>query len=166
MPQTSYTIDHAAAVAGQVVNGDLYRGRYEVSETLSFGRLCELHTDGKLRAPQGTTLGKVIGGIPYNASLPPALVGGVYVNGWTSNDMPRVLRRGQMWVEYQGTAPAVEAKPNVMHSSTIATHRGKVTADATSAVAGSEITAAPEGIHVIKVDTTLGLALVEFNLPA
>ena len=75
-----------------------------------------------------------------------------------------------MWVEYAGTAPAVEAKPNIMHASTNdggnAQHRGKVTSSATSSSAGAEISAAPDGIVVIKVDSDLGLALCEFNLPA
>jgi hypothetical protein len=52
-----------------------------------------------------------------------------------------------------------------MSSSTIATHRGKDTGDAANATAGTEIYAVP-GTAVVKVDTALGLALVEFNLPA
>lgn len=163
MPQTTYTIDHAAAIAGQVVNGETHRGRYENSELLNFGRVCELHTDGLLRQPQATTLGKVIGGVPYNASLPPG--------GWTTGDyMPRILREGQMWIAYTGTAPATESKPNVCHASDDtagnAQHRGKVTGSATSVVAGAEVSAfSLGGFIVIKVDTVLSLALCEFNLP-
>lgn len=169
MGQTSYSIDHAAAIAGQVVDGYYesrkVRGRYEYSEDLNFGRILELHTDGELRHPQGTSLGKVMGGCMYNPVLPP---GGYSL----ANDLGPVpvMRKGQMWVEYTGTAPTVEAKPNICHASTDgsgnAQHRGKVTGSATSATAGAEISAAPEGVVVIKVDTTLSLALVEFNLPA
>ena len=167
MGQTSYTLYHSAATAGQVVErADGYRGtrgRYECSETLSFGRLVELHSDGKLRPPQATTLGKVIGGIAYNPSLPP----GGYKAG---EDIVPAFRKGQMWLEYTGTAPAVEAKPNVCHASTDgasnAQHRGKLTGAAVDTDAGEEISAGPEGLVVIAVDAALSLALCEFNLPA
>lgn len=162
MPQTSYSLDHSAAIAGQVVESRGKRGRYECSEDLNFGRLVEL-SSGQLRQPQATTLGTIIGGIGYNASLPP----GGYKSG--EFQVP-VQRRAQMWIEYTGTAPTAESKPNICHASSDvssnAQHRGKVTGSATSAVAGAEVSAAPEGIWVVKVDTALSLALVELNLPA
>jgi hypothetical protein len=158
MAFTSYSNDPSPAIAGMVVERVNMRGRYENSEELFPGRLTELHSDGKLRLPQGTTLTKVVGAVPYISSYP--------TDGYEAgkNIVPQ-LRRGSMWVEYSGTAPAEEASVNVMHSSTIATHRGKVTASATSAVAGSEISAV-EGLKCIRVDTTNSIALVEFNLPA
>jgi hypothetical protein len=170
MPQTTYSNYHAAAIAGQVVDGMVprgQRGRYECSEDLNFGRVLELHTDGTLRQPQTAgAAGKLMGGLPYNPSLPPSNVAGSYVNGYANGQhMVPVLRKGQMWIEYTGTAPAVETQAKVMSSSTIPTHRGKVTGDATSAGAGVEIYAMP-GTVVVKIDATLSLALVEFNLPA
>lgn len=170
MPQSSYSLYHAAAIAGQVVDGVLQRGvrgRYECSEDLNFGRILELHTDGLLRQPQTAgAVGKLMGGLPYNPSLPPSNVAGTYVNGYANGQhMVPVFRKGQMWIEYTGTAPVVEKPVNVMSSSTIATHRGKVTSDAPSASAGVEIYAMP-GTACVKVDATLLLALVEFNLPA
>lgn len=160
MPQTSYDLDLARATAGQIVErypGGM-RGKYEASETLEVGRLCELHSDGKLRAPQGTTLTKLVGAVPYIATKQTA--------PWGTSDGPvPVLKKGQMWVEYAGTAPSAEAAVNVMHSSTTAANRGKVTASSTSVSAGSEISAV-EGLRCLDVDTSLGLALVEFNLPA
>lgn len=167
MPQTSYSNYHAAAIPGQVVDAAHghrgQRGRYECSEDLNFGRVVELHTDGKLRQPQtASAVGKLLGAVPYNPSLPPT--GGV--NGYANGaHMVPVLRRGQIWVEYTGTAPTVEKAVNVMSSSTIATHRGKVTGDAASASAGVEIYALP-GAVCVEVDATLSLALIEFNLPA
>lgn len=158
MPQSTYSLDPAAATAGQVVQRGAMRGRYECSEDLPAGRLAEYHTDGKLRLPQGTTLTRPMGGVPYNPSIAP----GGYTAG---TEMVPVLRRGQMWVEYAGTTPSAETAVNVMHSSTTATNRGKVTASATSTSAGSEITAVA-GLICVKVDTATGLALVEFNLPA
>lgn len=171
MPQSSYSLYHSAAIAGQVVDGMLprgSRGRYECSEQLNFGRLVELHTDGTLRQPQtASASGKILGGVPYDVSLPPTNVGGTWVNGYAPGAyMVPVFRRGQMWVEYTGTAPVVGSKPNIMSSSTVATDRGKVTSTVTATTAGAEIYAGPEGIEVIKVDTATGLALVEFNLPA
>lgn len=167
MPQTTYSLDHAAAVAGQLVDrgdGSRMRGRYENSEDLNFGRIVELHTDGKLRHPQTAgAAGKLMGGVPYNASLPPTSAG---VYGYKAGEhLVPVMRKGSMWVEYVGTAPTAETQAKVKSSSTIATDRGKVTGDATSAGAGVEVYAL-EGAHVIKVDTATGLALVEFNLPA
>jgi hypothetical protein len=162
MPQNSYSNYHATAIAGQVVEGLVprgQRGRYECSEDLNFGRVVELHTDGTLRQPQtAAAAGKLLGGVAYNAALP----SGGYTNG---SHMVPVFRKGQMWLEYTGTAPVVEKPVNVMSSSTIATHRGKVTSDAASAGAGVEIYAMP-GVVCIEVDATLGLALCEFNLPA
>lgn len=165
MGQTSYSLYHDAAIAGQVVEGYYesrkVRGRYEPSEDLNFGRIVELHTDGKLRHPQTAgAAGKLLGGVMYNHALPP---GGYSL----ANDLGPVplMRRGQMWVEYVGAAPAAETQVKVKSSSTVATDRGKITGDATSAVAGSEVYAL-EGAVVIKTDATLGLALVEFNLPA
>ena len=160
MPQTSYDLDLVRAVAGQIQErypGGL-RGKYEASEELPVGRIVERHTDGKLRLPQGTTLGSVQGGVPYIATKQTAPFG--------VNDGPvPTLKKGQEWIQYAGTAPTVEAACNVMHSSTTATDRGKVTGSATSATAGSEISALA-GCRVLDVDTSLGLALIEFNLPA
>jgi hypothetical protein len=171
MPQTTYSNYHSASIAGQVVDGMMprgQRGRYDCSENLNFGCFVELHTDGQLRHPQtaGAT-GNIMGAVPYNPSLAPTLVGGTYVNGYAAGaHLVPAFRRGQMWVPYVGAAPAAESRPNIKSSSTIATDRGKVTADATSAVAGSEVYAAPDGVRVIKTDATTSLALVEFNLPA
>lgn len=169
MGQTTYTIDHDAAVAGQIASNDDghgTRGRYECSENLNFGTIVELHTDGKLRAPQTAgASGKLLGAVAYNPVLPPVNVAGTWIYGYSAGSfMVPVFRRGQIWLEYVGTAPTVEGPVNVMSSSTVATDRGKVTGDATSAVAGSEIYALA-GAVCIEVNAALGLALVEFNLP-
>lgn len=159
MPQTSYNLDLDRAMAGQVVArypGGM-RGLHTASEDLPVGRFAE-YSGGALRLPQATTLGSVVGATPYIATKQSA--------PWTASDGPApMLRKGQIWVEYAGTAPTVESAVNIMHSSTTATNRGKVTGSATSAVAGSEISAL-EGVKCLDVDTTLGLALVECNFPA
>lgn len=171
MPQSTYSNYHSASIAGQVVDGMSprgQRGRYDCSENLNFGCFVELHTDGQLRAPQtAAAVGNLMGAIPYNPSLPPTNVSGTFVNGYAAGaHLVPVFRKGQMWMPYVGTAPAVEARPNIKSSSTVATDRGKLTADAANATAGTEIYAAPDGVKVIKVDTATSLALVEFNLPA
>lgn len=159
MPQTSYGYDPKAAIAGQIVEKGRSRGRYENSEDLPAGRLAGyFSTDGKLRLPQGTTLEPIVGAVPYRADLPP----GGYLAG---QHKVLAMRTGQIWLEYAGTAPSPENSVNVMHSSTTATNRGKVTASATSATAGSEISAV-EGLRCVKVDVANGLCLVEMNLPA
>ena len=158
--QTVYSLDMPKALAGQVVDrqpGGM-RGRYEASETLTAGRIAEYHTDGKLRHPQGTTFTRPQGAVPFIATKPSSQYA-------ADGSIVPTLRKGLVWLEYGGTAPSAETAVNVMHSSTIATDRGKVTGSATSAVAGSEVTAI-EGIRCVEVDTTLGLALCELNLPA
>lgn len=160
MPQTTYPLDPVAALAGMVVEKGRMRGRFECSETLNPGRLVEKHTDGKLRQCQtASALGNLVGAVPYS---PHMTVGG-YTAGFAQ--VP-VLRTGQIWIEYVGTAPTTEQVVNISSSSTIATDRGKVTASAPSATVGVEIYAPPNGaLKCTKVDTTLGLALVELNLP-
>lgn len=163
MPQTSYPLDPVAALAGLVVERISQRGRYECSEDLPPGRLTAFNpATGQLRLPQSTTLARVIGGVPYQSSLP--------VGGYKAGEhMVAALRRGQIWLQYAGTAPAAETAVNVMHASDDtagnAQHRGKVTASATATTAGAEISAI-EGLVCVKVDTALGLALCELNLPA
>lgn len=163
MPQTTYPFDPPRALAGSIVSRggpSGFRGRYEANEDLAAGLICEYDAaSGKLRLPQTAgASGKLLGGVPYTADMP----NGGYK---AAVSMVPVLRRGQMWCQYAGTAPSAETAVNVKSSSTIATDRGKVTADATSATAGSEVYALP-GCVCIDVDTTLGLALIEFNLPA
>lgn len=164
MPQTTYSLDLDRATAGQIVArypGGM-RGVHETSEDVDPGLLVEYHSDGKLRKPAGTTLTKCVGAIPYQATKQSA--------PWTSSDGPApVLRKGQVWLKYSGTAPTVESSVNVRHASddtnSEAQYRGTVTGSATSAVAGSEISAI-EGAKCLDVDTSLGLALVELNFPA
>jgi hypothetical protein len=162
MPQTVYNLDMAQQIAGLIVERGTYNGRFSTSEAVPPGRFLEL-ASGSLRLPQGTTLTAPIGVTPYFSHLPAQTDG--TNNLYRSGDNPALLRKGQIWVEYAGTAPSVGASVNIMHSSTTATNRGKVTASATSATAGSEISAV-EGLKCMAVDTAGGLALVELNLPA
>lgn len=88
--------------------------------------------------------------------------GGVYAAG----DMVPVLRRGAIFAYWKGTTQTGYASPNVYHSSTIATDRGKLTDAATSSSAGVEIAAAPVTIQLRQALTGSGnIALVEVNMP-
>jgi hypothetical protein len=162
MPQTTYSLDMAAHIAGQVSENGRINGRFYSSEALPPGRILELDA-GALRVPAATTLGAVIGASFYQPHLVPQSDGSN--NLYRSGDSVPCMRTGEVWVEYSGTAPTVGASVNVMHSSTTATHRGKVTGSATSGSAGVEISAV-EGLKCMAVDTTASLALVELNLPA
>ncbi len=153
MPQTSYSLDNVAAIAGQVVTKGVVCGKYVASEEIPAGRFVELHTDGKLRLPQGTSLAKVVGVSVYRGSKEPG--------AWAVDDYVPVLRSGQIWVDSTATTIADLAACNVRHSSTTATHRGKVTDAATSAVAGAEIS--DPGPALFYGSGPSGLALVELD---
>lgn len=168
MPQTNYPLDIGAACAGQVVTAATWSGRYQCSEDLPFGRVVALFTDGQLRLPRHGD--KMIGVVPYRAAMPNG--------GFKAGDIVSVLRKGQIWVESAGAAPVSTAlqTPNVKASTTIATDRGKVTSDATSASAGVEVDAATNGVETVKTQasnsgafsfvTNLALALLNVDFPA
>ncbi len=160
--QTAYNLDMSEQIAGQIVERGRVSGKFSLSADAEPGRLHEL-SSGQLRIPSATTLGAVIGALPYMAGLRPQTDG--TDNLWRANEYPPMQRTGQVWLKYSGTAPTVGAAVNVMHSSTTATHRGKVTGSATDVTAGTEISAV-EGLRCMEVDTTNSLALVELNLPA
>lgn len=167
MPQTTYNLDPAAALPGLMVEKGRMRGRLTNSEALPPGRLVEVNA-GQIRLPRGSAP-NFLGAACYNSQIAPSVtvagIGTPLPGGYASGDMVPVMRSGQVWLEYVGTAPAAESSVNVSASSTIATDRGKVTVAAPSATAGSEV-AAVEGLRCVAVDTTLGLALCELNLPA
>lgn len=156
-PQTTYTLDETAAIAGQVVEARSYAGRYDCSEAILPGLAVALHTDGKLRLPRHSD--KILGIAPYRAALP--------AGGYATGDRIAVVRSGQVWCVTGGSAqPTVTAlqKPNIMASTTIATDRGKFTGDASSASAGVEIDVAPNGTEAVKNST--GICLVKFEYPS
>lgn len=159
MSFTSYQDDLTPACLGQVVHRGRMSGRFACSEAIPFGRVVELHTDGKWRLPQGTTLGKVLGVAPYNASYP--------VGGYVADDQFCVLREGAVWIEQDGGGTPTEAvgNMNVRHSSTIATHRGKLTLTATDASAGTEISQC-RGTEYVKEDSGATMCLVNVDFAA
>jgi hypothetical protein len=129
-------------------------------------------TTGKgVRFPQTTSAGGVLAGVlMYDPTNEPAVASPGNLGGpWKKGQPVQVLRKGRIWAVKGGTAnPSINVAPNVMHSSTIATDRGKITGDATSSTAGSEIQAAGAGVvSKSRRDLTLTpiLQVVELNLP-
>jgi hypothetical protein len=155
MPQTTYNLDPVAALAGQAV--DLHRkcGKYQAAEEIPPGRFVVLNSDGKLELPQDTSLGKVVGVSLYRSAKEPG--------AWAVDDYVPVLRSGTVWCESSASSIEDLASANVRHSSTISTHRGKVTDAATSAGAGVEIS--DPGPVLFYGSGPSGLALVELSFP-
>lgn len=181
MPQTTFTQTFPDAYAGQI-DGSLQDAQWEscyltedgpVAGASAAGLFVEYDPNvasGKgVRFPQGTTTTMNIAGVlmrdPMNepSVASPGNLGGP----WKKGMQVQVLRKGRIWAVKGGTAaPAINAVPNIMHSSTTATNRGKVTSDATATTAGSEIQAAPAGIgSKSRFNATLGLYVLELNLP-
>lgn len=166
--QTSYSLNPPRAVAGMLRRNDeavLIRS-FVCSEDIPFGSVVEL-VSGQIRRPQtASAIGKIQGVAMFSDAKE------AYSGGWKSGDRVPVVLQGTVWVPYTGTAPSSTTLTdwvtsfNVYSSSTIATNRGKVTLTATSASAGVEIYALPNGFASEFTDTVEGLCLVVLNLPA
>ncbi len=170
MAQTSYSLAASQACAG-MEGPDAHGKQKKLSkvcgEDIPFGRLLELSSDEAV-LPQGAELGRLIGASAYKAAMEPEEDTG-YLDGEYAN----IVRRGQIWVKYTGTAPTAMSVPNISHNSdddienpaVAPEDRGTVTGDETSTDPGEEVSAAPNGVFCLAVDTTLELALIELNLP-
>lgn len=165
MSQTSYTLDHAVAYAGQIADVWLAQDltSFPASEVIPAGRMCEV-TAGKARLAQSTTqdvvAGVGVGGVSvYNAM---AIAGGYQIG-----DMVPLLRKGRIWVDFVGTGATELEDAKYKHFSVTATDRGKFTDAASAAGADAEVSsivgkfrdrpAGPGGSPAI--------ACVELNLP-
>lgn len=159
--QSTYNSDVSKAVAGQLVERGEVTGRYQCSEDIPPGRFVELHSDGKLRLPQGTgaDIAKLVGVAMYRGALEP----GAYKAG----DYVPVIRKGKVWCEYvSGATVADLTTAKVYHSSTVDTNRGKVGSAAESGIAGSEIDDVGRAAQFDgNSDATALIALVSVNLP-
>lgn len=159
--QSTYNTDPSIAVAGQAVHIDNMVGEFQCSEDIPPGRVVELHTDGKLRLPQGTgaDIPKIAGVSIYRGALEP----GAYKTG----EYVPLVRKGQVWVELvSGATVSPLSAANVYHSSTLAVNRGKVGSAAEAGGAGVEIDATGKTyFRRANLATSPTLALVEVNLP-
>lgn len=164
MSQTVYNLERAVAVAGLLAdNGPYDVVSYPAGENIEPGRVVVLDTDGTVGVPSATTLTKVVGVAMYRPSVEQAVGGGSA--GYKTGEMVSVLRKGRIWAQFTGGTQVALGAVNVHHSSTTATNRGKFTNTVTSATAGAEITAGPEGVLTHKVGTST-LVQVSLNLPA
>lgn len=161
MPQTSYAASPTIAVAGMLADtGDKDIASYPAAEVIPAGRVCVLKSDGTCELPKNegalptSGAGAPIGVSCYLSASPPG--------GYQIGDMVPLVRKGRVWAEFEGTGATDLEVMNVRHSSTVATHRGKVTDAATSTSEGVEISALP---RTVARKGTTGLALVEVNLP-
>lgn len=155
MPQTTYSLDHVEAVAGQCVSKERVVGQYAASEEIPPGRLVELHTDNTLRLFRG---GKCVGVSMYRSAKEPG--------AWAIDDYVPVLREGLIWADFDGTAASAAdlADANVWGPDTTATKRGKITQASATSASDAQIYAAG-GVKFYGTPTgNTGLALVEVGL--
>lgn len=135
MPQTNYSIDRVQSIPGQVVSQDCVVGHYQASESIPFGRVTELHTDGKLRLFRG---GKRVGIAMYRDAKSVTDGGD---GSWQTDDFVPVLREGQIYAEFAGTPSNVSdyQDANVCGADTTTTDRGKLTDASSTSTADGEI---------------------------
>ena len=157
MPQTSYALERTVAVAGQVVELGRKSARYRASEEIPAGRYVELHTDNTLRLYRG---GKKYGISMYRDAKEPG--------AWAIDDYVPVLRAGQIWADFDGTAASAGDldDANVHGADTTATKRGKITQAAVSYAADAQVYNGGPAKFCQAPTGNTGLALVEINLPA
>lgn len=159
--QSTYNTDPTIAIAGQLVERGEVVGRYQCSEDIPPGRFVELHTDGKLRLPQGVgaDIAKLVGCAIYRGAIEPN------ATGYKTGEYVPVLRRGKIWAELvSGATVADLVSASIYHSSTIATNRGKVGSAAEAGGAGVEIDAVAN-VQFDGPSITNTIALVSLNLP-
>lgn len=172
--QTTYNNAPTVAVPGMLADDEVNQiDSFVASETIYPGRLLELSSDG-LRCQQvqdtGNTVPTQILGIAVlqtsregTGAVGVASQGGAVYN---AGDAVPVLRKGRCYAEWKGTTQTAFGMPNVYHSSTVTTDRGKLTDASTSATAGSEVSNAGNSIKLRKALAGSGnVALVDVNLP-
>lgn len=158
--QLTYGLDHVVATPGQI--GDASNAAeytsFPASEAIPFGRFVEVPAGGTTcRLPQGTgqEINGLVGVSVYRDAMPPG--------GYQIGDEVTILRRGRIWVEFNGTGATELEDARVKHSSTIVTHRGKATDAAADGTATTEISGVNGKFRGANSLSTV--ALVEINLP-
>jgi hypothetical protein len=146
---------------------------YIAAETINPGRAVELAADGlSIQQAQqtGSTFNPVGVAVLQTAREGQGAVGitgyGVEGPAYQIGEPVPVLIRGRIYGEWSGTTQTAISNPNVFHSSTTATNRGKFTDTATSTTAGSEVAAAGHPFRVFaKLPGTGSIVLLDVNLP-
>ncbi len=155
--QTTYNIDNVAALPGMAVEVKGKVAKYQCSEEIPPGRMVELHTDGKLRLYQG---GKRVGISMYRSAKEPG--------AWAIDDYVPVLRQGQIYADFKGTAASVAdlTDANVYGADTTATDRGKITEASQTSASDAQIWDAGPVKFFGAASGNTGYVLVELNFPA
>jgi hypothetical protein len=202
MPQLNYSLGPVPAVAGEIYDlsaigpGDIVS---PVAGTLiPFGVLCELSSTGVLQPvqdinanwpPTGATAATSLVGVSvydpmgvmqdYIGSAPsvPPTGNGSSTSGWPKGMRVPVLRKGRIWMQFDGGGTVNRIGPiNIWHSSDGTHPQGVVTFTATATTAGAEISTLgaafqswnPEGDAGAYEDgfgTTNTIICVSVNLP-
>lgn len=182
--QTSYANFPAFAQPGQLADLTYCEIQsFPAAEVINPGRLVELASDG-LSCQQVQDAGvdtppaKMLGISLLQDAREGAGAVGIQAYGvgglqYQIGDTVPVLMRGRVYAEWSGTTqPAFQNGANgsgalhVYSSSTTAANRGKFTDVAVSAVAGSEVSYAGQGIRVRQALTGSGnIVLLDINLP-
>lgn len=170
--QVTYTLFPSVAVPGQLGDNTVNRIVSKVAaESINPGRAVELASDGNIQQCQQTGSTLNVYGVAILLTMreglgqqndSATLGGAVYSVG----DVVPVLRRGSLYGEWKGTTQVEGNKPNVYHSSTTATDRGKFTDASTSTGAGTEVANAPSWIQIRAVLSGSGnVVLLDVNAP-
>jgi hypothetical protein len=172
--QVSYSLAPVIAVPGQLADNTVNRiESFMAAEAIYPGRMLELASDGvSCQQVQATGNQAPVTALGFSVLLTAregnGAVGVPLTNGAVYNigDMVPVLRKGALYAEWSGTTQTAYGQPNVYHSSTIATNRGKLTDVAASGGAGTEISLTGSGIKLRAALPGGGnIALIEVNLP-
>lgn len=163
-PQTSYGLSQTQALPGMLASmdpGQLVEGAFKAGETgILPGLMVEIDPSDptKCRLPQtASAAGVMLGVVIYNPLDPPS------ATGYSVGQQVRVLRRGRIYAQFNGTTGSdMGTDLKVNSSSTVATNRGKLTDAATSAGAGTEIYQTKMKVFQ-ETGTVSGLVLVELN---
>lgn len=173
--QLTYSVFNPQASPGAL--GDFKYNSFDsfvANESINPGRAVEMAADGlSIEQVQKTTTTLPIIGF---SMLKRAREGGgaVGVNAYgigsvvfAQGEVVAVLQSGRIFAEWDPTSTQQAfARPNIMHSSTIATSRGIVTFTATSAGAGVEITQAPACVQTRQaLPNTGNIVLIDVDLP-
>jgi hypothetical protein len=150
---------------------------FPAAEAIMPGRLVELAADGlsvqQVQDTGSSTLGKAVllgFSVLRTAREGAGSIGvtayGLGGDAYQVGEMVPVLMRGTIWAEWKGTTQTALGTPNVYHSSTIATDRGKLTDAGTSGTVGSEVSTVGSQVRVRRASPGTGsIILVDVNFP-
>jgi hypothetical protein len=148
---------------------------FPAAEVINPGRMVEMASDGlsiqQVQAATTTAIPNSVGiAVLLTAREGQGAVGvtayGVQGPTYQAGEMVPVLMRGRVYAEWKGTTQTNFSMPNVYHSGTTATDRGKFTDASPSASSGTEVSNAGNFYRVRQaLPGTGSIVLVDVNLP-